>query len=173
MIDWYENRRVQDASSRKTAATFVIPAKAGIQGRGAGGNVVRGLVPRWGQGLDWQNPPRRFSVPTRDSGFSSLGVPAEAGMSDWYENSLTQRANSTNSSRHIRHSRGRYVPYPPMAGGNLEGWRRMGKCSAGACPPLGSGREMADSSARILRAKPQPRLFIPWCAGPSRHERLI
>ena len=36
MNDWYENRRVQDASSRKTAATFVIPAKAGIQ-RGGGG----------------------------------------------------------------------------------------------------------------------------------------
>ena len=35
MSDWYENRRVQDASSRKTVTAFVIPAEAGIQ-RGGG-----------------------------------------------------------------------------------------------------------------------------------------
>ena len=45
--------------------------------------------------------------------FSYLGVPAAAGMSDWYEStsrtpirdSLTQGARSTKSSRHIPHSR--------------------------------------------------------------------
>ena len=63
------------------------------------GNVVRpkatqgesktsrgeGLVPRWGRGGEWQNPPCQFAVPTHNSGFSYLGVPAPAGMSDWYE----------------------------------------------------------------------------------------
>ena len=52
-------------------------------------NVVRGLVPRWGRGGEWQNPTREFAEPTHDSGFSYLGVPAPAGMSDWYENDVT------------------------------------------------------------------------------------
>ena len=78
------------------APHFVIPAKAGIQEWG-GGNVVRskttrgeGLVPRWGRGGEWQNPPCQFAEPTHDSRFSSLGVPAQAGMSDWYENGQVQ-----------------------------------------------------------------------------------
>ena len=56
------------------------------------GNVVRsktsrgeGLVPRWGRGGAWQNPARQFAAPNHSSGFSYLGVPAPAGMSDWYE----------------------------------------------------------------------------------------
>ena len=47
------------------------------------------------------------------------------------------------------------------------------KCSAGACPPLGSGWGVAESAAPIRCTKPQLRLFIPWCAGASRHERLL
>ena len=39
-----------------------------------------GLVPRWGRGGAWQNPPRQFAVPNHNSGFSYLGVPAPAGM---------------------------------------------------------------------------------------------
>ena len=39
---------------------------------------------------EWQNPPCQFAEPTHDSGFSYLGVPAEAGMSYWYENDLTR-----------------------------------------------------------------------------------
>ena len=56
------------------------------------GNVVlskttrgEGLVPRWGRVGEWQNPPRQLAVPNHNFGFSYLGVPAEAGMSDWYE----------------------------------------------------------------------------------------
>ncbi len=54
------------------------------------GNVARGLVPRWGQGGERENPPCQFAEPTHDSGFTSLGVPAPAGMSDWYENDLAR-----------------------------------------------------------------------------------
>ena len=49
-------------------------------------NVVRGLVPRWGRVGAWQNPPCQFAVLTYNSGFSYLGLPAQAGMSDDYEN---------------------------------------------------------------------------------------
>ena len=48
-------------------------------------NVARGLVPCWGRGGAWQNPPCRFAVPNHNSGFSYLSVPAPAGMSDCYE----------------------------------------------------------------------------------------
>ena len=49
----------------------------------------------------------------------------------------------------------------------------MRKCSAGACPPLGSGWGSAESTAPIRCTKPQLPLFIPWCAGTSRHGRLV
>ena len=49
----------------------------------------------------------------------------------------------------------------------------MSKCSAGACPPLGSGWGVAESAVPIRWTKPQLRLFIPRCAGTSRHERLV
>ena len=44
-----------------------------------------GLVPRWGGGGAWQNPPCQFAVPSHNPRFSYLGVQAPAGMSDWYE----------------------------------------------------------------------------------------
>ena len=47
------------------------------------------------------------------------------------------------------------------------------RCSAGACPPLGSGWGVAESAAPIRCTKPQLRLFIPSCAGASQHERLV
>ena len=56
----------------------------------------------------------------------------------------------------------------------------MRKCSAvedfarrGACPPLGSGWGVAEFAAPIRCTKPQLRLFITWCAGTSRDERLL
>ena len=49
-------------------------------------NVVRGLVPRWGRGGEWQNPPRQLALPNHNFGFSYPGVPAEGGMSDCNEN---------------------------------------------------------------------------------------
>ena len=39
------------------------------------------------------------------------------------------------------------------------------KCSAGACPPQGSGWGVAESTVPIRCTKSQLRLFIPWCAG--------
>ena len=48
-----------------------------------------------------------------------------------------------------------------------------GECSAGACPPLGRMGGVAESAVPIRRTKPQLQLFIPWCAGASRHERLV
>ena len=32
---------------------------------------------------------------------------------------------------------------------------------------------MAESAVPIRRTKPQLQLFIPWCVGASRHERLV
>ncbi len=48
-------------------------------------NVARGLVPRWGRGGAWQNPPCQLAIPNHNSGFSYLGAPAPAGMGDCYE----------------------------------------------------------------------------------------
>ncbi len=55
----------------------------------------------------------------------------------------------------------------PMADGGMR------KCTAGACPPQGSGWGVAESAVPIRCTKPQLRLFIPWCAGASRHGRLV
>ena len=49
-----------------------------------------GLVPRWGRVGAPQNPPCQTAVPSHNSNFSYLGVPAAAGMSDWYENDVTR-----------------------------------------------------------------------------------
>ena len=50
----------------------------------------------------------------------------------------------------------------------------MRKCSAvedfarrGACPPLGSGWGVAESTVPIRGTKPQLRLFIPWVPAPA------
>ena len=63
---------------------------------------------------------------------------------------------------------GRNVPNcRPMADGGMR------KCSAGACPPQGSGWGSAKSTVPIRCTKPQLPLFIPWYAGTSRHERFV
>ena len=63
---------------------------------------------------------------------------------------------------------GRNVPNcRPMAEGGMR------KCSAGACPPQGSGWGSAESTVPIRCTKPQLPIFIPWCAGTTRHERLV
>ena len=43
----------------------------------------------------------------------------------------------------------------------------------GACPPLGRRRDVAESAAPTRRTKSQLRLFILWCAGASRDDRLV
>ena len=42
-------------------------------------NVARGLVPRWGRGVAWQNP----LCQTTTRAFSYLGVPAPTGRPQW------------------------------------------------------------------------------------------
>ena len=125
------------------------------------GNVVRGLVPRWGGGGAWQNPGCQFAVQSHNSSFSHLGVPAPAGMSDRYENALKRLSSAPATPRPSFRRR------PESRGVG------RGECSAGACPPLGSGWGVAESGVPIRRTKPQLQLFIPWCAGGSRHERLV
>ena len=63
---------------------------------------------------------------------------------------------------------GRNVPNcrPTIDGGTR-------KCSAGACPPLGSEWGVAESTVPTRHTKSQLRFFTPWCAGNSRHERLL
>ena len=78
------------------------------------GNVVRGLVPRWGGGGAWQNPRCQFAIPSHNSSFSYLGVPAPAGMSDWYEDAL-KRLSSAPLNLFIprsRHSGPRHSSFP-------------------------------------------------------------
>ena len=70
---------------------------------------------------------------------------------------------------------GRNVPNcRPMVDGGMR------KCSAvedfarrGACPPQGSWWGVAESTVPIRCTTPQFRLFTPWCAGTSRHGRLV
>ena len=66
-----------------------LPDRHSGEGRNPGGwgegNVVRGLVPRWGGGGAWQNPTRPRAASSQNSSFSYLGVPATTGMSDWHE----------------------------------------------------------------------------------------
>ena len=98
-------------------------------------------------------------LPTTRS-FSYLGVPAPAGMGDWYENAPSNRPPSRLSAGETWNCR-------PM-----RRWRNE-RCSAGACPPQGSGWGVAESVVPIRCTKPQLRLFILWCAGANRHERLV
>ena len=101
------------------------------------GIVARGLVPRWGRGGAWQNPPCRFAVPNHNSRFSYLGVPAPAGMSDCYESmSRTPIRDRPLQQPLIGHSRHPLVipapqfvipaiksmPRTPIRGRNPEGW---------------------------------------------------
>ena len=76
------------------------------ESRGVGrGECSAGACPPLGQRGAWQNPPCQFAVPSHNSSFSYLRVPAPAGMSDWYENAL-KRLLSTPANPYIRHSRG-------------------------------------------------------------------
>ena len=55
----------------------------------------------------------------------------------------------------------------PMVDGGMK------KCSAGACPPLGSVWGVAESTMPIRRTKSQLPLLIRWCTGGNRHEQLV
>ena len=67
---------------------------------------------------------------------------------------------------------------PPSRRPTADGGIR--KCSAvedfarrGACSPLGSEWGVAESAVPTRHTKSQLRVFIPWCAGNSRHVRLV
>ena len=100
-----------------------------------------GACPPLGRRGAWQNPPCQFSVPSHNSGFSYLGVPAPVGMSDCYESmSRTtirdrplQQPLIGHSGPSISHSGDqKHAPYP-IRGRNPERVGR-GECSAGPCP---------------------------------------
>ena len=92
------------------------------------GNVVRGLVPRWGGGGAWQNPPCQFAVPSHNSSFSYLRVPAATGTSDWHESmSRTPIRDEVTRPRVSPHSTAPpfVIPAPFRHSGegrNPEGW---------------------------------------------------
>ena len=140
-----------------------------------------GLVPRWGRGGAWQNPLCQLAIPNHNSGFSHLGAAATAGMCDCYENRLPP-LNSSFVRKHVPDSdpgcalqstsmpalHRRNVPNcRPMVDGGMR------KCSAGACPPLGSGWGVAESTVPTRHTKSQLRVFTPCRAGPCLHERLL
>ncbi len=98
---------------------------------------MRGLVPRWGGGGAWQNPRCQFAVPSHNSSFSYLGVPAPAGMSDCYESMsrtpirdrpLRQplirhsRHPFVNSAPHSSFQRSKACPVPRYGAGIQKGW---------------------------------------------------
>ena len=166
---WYEN----DVTRRRDCPQSTVPAlvnpapnssfRRRPESRGAGmGNVVRGLVPRWGRVWAWQHPPCEFAVLNHNFGSSSLGVPAPAGMSDWCENHVTwvrQCLRVTRISRIV-------IPAPRSSFRRRPESRGVGRgeCSAvedfarrGACPPLGRRRGVAESAVPIRRNKPQLR----------------
>ena len=153
-----------------------------------------GLVPRCGRAWAWQNSPRELAIQNRNSGFSSLGVPAPTGMSDWYEDAL-KRLSSAPANPSIRHSREGGNPRTniPRKNANRDTitylhaaiplrhyrphissfGRQPQSCSAGACPPRGRRRGVAESAVPIRRSKPHLQLFLPSCSGASRHQRLL
>ena len=123
-----------------------------------------GLVPRWGGGGAWQNPPSQFAVPSHNSSFSYLGVPAPTGMSECYESmSRTPIRDDVTRPRMCPHSTAPplVVPAPHSSFRRRPESRGAGRgeCSAGACPPLGRRRGVAESAVPIRRTKPQLQLF--------------
>ena len=135
MSDFYESMSrtpIRDALKRLSSVPWNSFIRHSGEGRNPEGrgleDVVRsktsrgeGLVPRWGRGGTWQNPPCQFAVPSHSSSFSYLGVPAPAGMSDYYESMsrTTIRASLPN-----RHSGDRkHAPYsdtgPESRGGGI------------------------------------------------------
>ena len=92
------------------------------ESRGVGrGECSAGACPPLGRRGAWQNPPCQFAVPSHNSSFSYLGVPATTGMSDCYESMsrtpirdrLLQQPLIGHSGPPIRHSGDRrHAPYP-------------------------------------------------------------
>ena len=80
---------------RHSGPHFVIPAPTSSfprrreSRRGGDGKCSAEARPPLGRGWAWQNSPCKSAAQGRNSGFTFLGVPAQTGMSDRYENDLT------------------------------------------------------------------------------------
>ena len=115
------------------------------ESRGVGrGECSAGACPPLGRRGAWQNPPCQFAVPSHNSSFSYLGVPATAGMSDSYENGVTR----------------------PQVCLNATGPHFVILAEAG----IQRGRVAPTTPKHLQRPS---LIFIPWCAGNNRHERLL
>ena len=128
-----------------------------------------GLVPRWGRGGAWQNPPRELAVSNRRAKPQHrLSKPWCAGESR--HERLVRECALQSTSMPTLHQR--ILPSRrPMVD------RGMRKCSAvedyarrGACPPLGRRRGVTQSAAPIRRTKPYSSfsyLGVPVATGMS------
>ena len=142
-----------------------------------------GLVPRWGVGPGHGRIRRAISPyqATTPALHTLVRRPLPAGMTDCYE---SMSRTPTRSGMPLR----RFDCASESHRSSVSSFRRRpesrgvgrGECSAvedfarrGACPPLGRRRGVAESTVPIRRTKPQLQLFIPWCAGPCRHDRLL
>ena len=177
MSDWYENGVTRpQVCLNATGPRFVILAEAGIQRGGAAPTTPKhfqrpGLIfIPWRAGTSRHERLVRKHVPDSDPGWMvpvttvGLVVPASVGIPS--HSSFVPKYALQSTSMPALHRRN--VPNCRLTddGG-------MRKCSAGACPPLGSGWDTAESAAPIRCTKSLLRVFIPWCAGASRHERLV
>ena len=163
MNDWYENdvtwpRDCPNATALQSTSLpalhrRILPSPRPMVDGGTE-NVVRGLVPRWGRGGAWQNPPRQFAVPSHNSSFSYLGVPAPAGMSDWYENALKPLSSAPLNPNipRSRHSGASPFVIPAKAGIHALTSREI---TPTAIPPPTSTRRPHFVSPAI--ARPVPR----------------
>ena len=125
------------ASLRQSGPPFVIPAKAGNP-------------EGWGGVRPPDDPEKTHPSPH----FHDLGVPAAAGMTDWYENALKWLSSAPLNPSHSAFSSFR----PP----NSSFPRR--RESRGEV----DGRLQRDSSVPTNHYA----VLIPWCAGGSWHGRL-
>ena len=136
-------------------------------------SVARGLVLR--SRRTGNQPSSRAAVRnTRQPvpGISCLGVPAQAGMGDWYENDLTRPRECPYTDVFALACTG--LPFvtpvhsssfrPPLSSFRRRPESRRGgdgKCSAGACPPLRQTGNHPLSRATLVKIRqPAPRLSI-------------
>ena len=113
-----------------------------------------GLVPRWGRVGERQNSPRQLTVPIHNFGSSYLGVPAEAGISDWYEIALEPLSSpplNPNIPR-SRHSGAPPFVIPAKAGIHALTFRE--RTSTAIPPPTSTRRPHFVLPAK---ARPEPR----------------